>query len=494
MQRLAAETLRARAEARAACDHADSWMPSARKRSFVPLVALALVAATGVSAATIALRKTRTALPLASGATVESPMAAERTPRSTDAPPLTPPSAAPSHRYRRRCPLGLPSVRPLRRPARVRRAPLLDPRNHLWISAATPRTLSIPRVARSSNANVFEELSGNRNPATRSGAAGGGATAEGGDHEKRRFFGEGGREPSRDDKGKIWPKSIFGQILSWMRIARIALAALMLAQPAQAQEERRASNCADEAERGQRHRDEGKLLSARESFVLCSQRGCPSVVQRECANWLDAITVRIPTIVPSARDEVGNDLTSVRIRIDGGVVASEITGAAIAVDPGRHEVRFERANGAHVDVSIVAREGEHGRIVSAAFAVATPPTASTSLRERPPPHPRGLPVAAYATGAVGVASLGIAAYAGIRGLVAYNHLSDSCAPNCAPDEVASVRSTLLVATIAGAVSVAAWTSTLLLLVWPRSKTSTAIAPLIPFAGAPFGVSGRFVFD
>ncbi len=42
-----------------------------------------------------------------------------------------------------------------------------------------------------------EELSGNRNPATRSGAVG-----EGGDHEKRRFFGAGGHEPSRNDKGK----------------------------------------------------------------------------------------------------------------------------------------------------------------------------------------------------------------------------------------------------------------------------------------------------
>ncbi len=51
----------------------------------------------------------------------------------------------------------------------------------------------------------LEQLSGNRNPATRSGAAG-----EGGDltvpalraPEKRRFFGAGGREPSRDNKGK----------------------------------------------------------------------------------------------------------------------------------------------------------------------------------------------------------------------------------------------------------------------------------------------------
>ncbi len=45
--------------------------------------------------------------------------------------------------------------------------------------------------------SITEELTGNRNPATRSGAP-----AEGGDHEKRRFFGSGGRDPSRDDKGK----------------------------------------------------------------------------------------------------------------------------------------------------------------------------------------------------------------------------------------------------------------------------------------------------
>jgi hypothetical protein len=104
-------------------------------------------------------------------------------------------------------------------------------------------------------------------------------------------------------------------------------------------------------------------------------------------------------------------------------------------------------------------------------------------------------VAAYATGAIGVASLGVAAYAGIRGLVNYNDLSDTCAPTCTHGDVASVRSTLLVATIAGAVSVAAWTSTVLLAVWPRSKTaSVAVAPLLPFAGAPLGVSARIAFD
>lgn len=282
-----------------------------------------------------------------------------------------------------------------------------------------------------------------------------------------------------------------------------------------------AATCAASAERGQRLRDEGKLTSARGLFVECSQRTCPAVVQRECATWLEDVDKRLPSIVPSAHDARGGDLTDVRVLVDGVLVTEVLRGASLPVDPGPHVVRFERKDGASTAVSIVAREAEQRRVVEATFpdrkcdptdasrcetaggtppssspAAASPGDASSSLPRKEGRSAGGLPPLAIATGAVAVVSVGLAAYFGIRGVVDYEDLSNTCKPDCPRDEVNAVRTKFLVATLAGVVGVVALSATVAITVLgSRRSPSVAITPIVPTfgRGEPLGLAGRLSF-
>ncbi len=98
VRRLADEPLRERAAARAACERAESVKPPAAKRSIVSLVVLGVLAAAGVTAASIALRSPRGVQPppLAGVSAVEAAISAERSPglASASAPVSTAPPAS----------------------------------------------------------------------------------------------------------------------------------------------------------------------------------------------------------------------------------------------------------------------------------------------------------------------------------------------------------------------------------------------------------------
>ena len=49
-----------------------------------------------------------------------------------------------------------------------------------------------------------------------------------------------------------------------------------------------------------------------------------------------------PTIIIDAKDEVGHDVGDVTVLVDDAMVAAEIDGKAIPLDPGPHTVRLQR--------------------------------------------------------------------------------------------------------------------------------------------------------
>src|SRR5262249_5808473 len=110
-----------------------------------------------------------------------------------------------------------------------------------------------------------------------------------------------------------------------------------------------------------------KLLAARDLFVRCAQSSCPAAVKRECARWLDETSAKIPTIVPVARVDGGDEIGDARVLVDGATPPERVPGAAIAVDPGAHTLPCEAPGRGPVEVRLVAREGEHDRIVTATF-------------------------------------------------------------------------------------------------------------------------------
>jgi hypothetical protein len=274
----------------------------------------------------------------------------------------------------------------------------------------------------------------------------------------------------------------------------LSFAALFGARGARADDHNPKYVCADDAERAQALRDARKLVDARALFLRCSQESCPRAVRRDCALWLEDIATRLPTIVPSARDEAGNDLSAVRVFLDGAPLASVLDGSPFPIDPGSHALRFEDGAGVVVELTVVAREGEQRRIVQATLTRPRP----HATAERPPPAPAPpprIPTLAYVAGGVGIVALGVATYAGIRGVSDYEHLSDTCAPACPHDDVTAVRTKFWVSTIAGAVSVVAISAAVFLTVSSKgTKPVASIFPLISFGGSAAGIGGRLTFD
>src|SRR5438477_12669702 len=119
-----------------------------------------------------------------------------------------------------------------------------------------------------------------------------------------------------------------------------ALTVAAVTPPARADE---TQACIDASDKGQILRIDKKLLDARDQFAVCARPGCPGEIRESCGRWFDETERRIPTIVFVIKDETGNDVSPVRITVDGTLVAERYDGAALTLDPGEHTFRFDAA-------------------------------------------------------------------------------------------------------------------------------------------------------
>jgi hypothetical protein len=218
-----------------------------------------------------------------------------------------------------------------------------------------------------------------------------------------------------------------------------ALAVVCAPAPARATDK---EECIQDHAAGQRLRRGGALRSAREKFVACARGTCPSILQRECSEWLAEVESAQPTVVIFAT-RGGAEIASARVFVDGEVLADRLTGLSLAVDPGERTFRIVTPDGTTSEEHVVVREGEKLRTLT--FELPTAP------RVPPPPPPKvategGLPVAVYALGAVALAgfagftTLGLVAKAKADGF-------ESCRPTCDAGEVATMRREALFADI-----------------------------------------------
>jgi hypothetical protein len=140
--------------------------------------------------------------------------------------------------------------------------------------------------------------------------------------------------------------------------------------------------CLDATEQGQKLRDGGSYLGARQRFISCAGEQCPGEVRKMCVAWLEDLDKLVPTVVFAATAQ-GHDVTDVRVSVDGNVVAEHIDGKPVPLDPGEHRVRFERPGEPASEQMFVLRAGEKERIVSARYG----PEPSPSIEPMPPPAP-----------------------------------------------------------------------------------------------------------
>jgi hypothetical protein len=126
--------------------------------------------------------------------------------------------------------------------------------------------------------------------------------------------------------------------------------------------------CLSSADQGQSLRDDGKYSSAREQFATCSRDVCPKLVHDQCSEWLHQLDEAMPTVVLGVKDDHGADVVTARAFADGKLIAPSLDGKPVALDPGSHDIRFERdAPAQSVSMHVVLRTGEKNREVMTAF-------------------------------------------------------------------------------------------------------------------------------
>lgn len=246
----------------------------------------------------------------------------------------------------------------------------------------------------------------------------------------------------------------------------VSLAGLTVTRPAAAD----AASCANLHASGQREAKAGRLQLAAEQFMACgSDESCPEAVRTDCMDRYTAVERNIPTVIFSAADEQGNDITAVKVYSNDQVVAATLDGRPVPLEPGKHRFRFVFPSGQALDADVLVREGEKNRVVAVRVpgAPSAAPAASAPMAPAPEPlptkaEPKSLPAGFWVASGVGVAALGSFATFALLGRQKHVSLAD-CSPSCSPerqDDYDAMERNYLIADISlGAAAVSAGVAT-----------------------------------
>ena len=216
--------------------------------------------------------------------------------------------------------------------------------------------------------------------------------------------------------------------------------------------------CLEAYDGSQRSRRDGKLLEARAQLVRCAQEQCPSAVATQCTAWLREVDQSLPTVVFAVRDAAGKDVSEARVTSQGQLLAERLDGRAVALDPGRHTVRFELPDGRKLERTIVVRQGEKNRLIEIQEPPPPAPVRTAKPSAREPvraSEPDSIPTLAIVLGAVGVLALGSFAYFAYDAKTDVDDMDSRCAPDCKQSEVDTAERKALVADISLGVGVLA---------------------------------------
>jgi hypothetical protein len=291
-----------------------------------------------------------------------------------------------------------------------------------------------------------------------------------------------------------------------MRRALFALAGFAFAAATSTASVARADDkqqCVTASDQGQSLRDEGKYRRAREAFTTCSRPVCPTIVQRDCVKWLADLEATSPSVVVNAKDDKGNDLTAVKVTVDGVALASTLDGRPVLVDPGEHTFHYETDGFPPVEDKIVIHSGEKSRVLAVQFGTpaapggaSTTPGAATPSGEAPKSGGGGGSASsAWVFAGIAVAAFATEAYFGLSGLSDRSSLENGCGKTqtCNPSDVDSVRTKFTVADIALAVGiVSAGLSAYFFLTHKSEPSQSAHVDFAPLPGGGAAtLGGRF---
>ncbi len=175
----------------------------------------------------------------------------------------------------------------------------------------------------------------------------------------------------------------------------------------------------------------GKLRDARARLAVCVADTCPGAVREDCAQRLAEVDKAMPTVVFDAKDAAGNDVSAVRVTMDGQALAERLVGTPIPIDPGEHHFVFDAEGMRTAEKTLVLHEGDRDRRELIVMQISAPVAGSAA-----PTQPAG-PAAAddgstrrmvgLALGGAGVVG---ALVAGIEGIASNNTYTNALRDNC----------------------------------------------------------------
>ena len=191
-----------------------------------------------------------------------------------------------------------------------------------------------------------------------------------------------------------------------------------------------------------------KLRAERSQLLVCAATTCPADIRKECLARVDEVNAQIPTVVFSAKDGSGADLSAVKVTMDGDVLAQRLEGTALSIDPGEHTFTFETVGQAPVMKKFVIVEGQKDRRELVAFGAApealaptgpSPETASPSSLSSPSPSggigtQRTL---ALVAGGVGIVGIGVGTAFGVVALSKKSDAQNVCPNSSCPTQEGS---------------------------------------------------------
>jgi hypothetical protein len=161
---------------------------------------------------------------------------------------------------------------------------------------------------------------------------------------------------------------------------------------------------------------------------------------KDCSAWLAEVDRSIPSVVLSAKTPAGVVRTDVTVSIDQKVIATQLDGRAIDVDPGSHVFQFAAPNSVPATLTVLVLEGTKNQRVEATLAepiletihapvpavVSPGPRLSGAVAVPPASGSKGAPVWTYAAFGVGAAGLVVGSVFGVLALSTKSNLDSAC--------------------------------------------------------------------
>jgi hypothetical protein len=111
----------------------------------------------------------------------------------------------------------------------------------------------------------------------------------------------------------------------------------------------------------------GHLREARDLWHSCVKPTCSAFIRQECGTKFTQLENDVPSIVPMVVDDAGATHLEVQVKMDGELIASQLDGRAISVEPGTHEFTFSSEKGVFATEKLVLMQGERNRAVRIAL-------------------------------------------------------------------------------------------------------------------------------